>query len=115
MIAALLHDAIEDQNIRGRRSVASLVKASQRSSASDCNRQRAEQVGASQAQAEKLSNVRSPPSHWPAQRQLDYVACARDVVTALGDNVNENLQSAFATAAGAAEKAARAAMEAASQ
>ena len=35
--------------------------------------------------ADKVSNLRSvadsPPSHWPAQRRLDYVAWAKQVVS----------------------------------
>jgi hypothetical protein len=61
--------------------------------------------------ADKISNLNSmadsPPAHWPAQRRMDYVAWAKQVVSALGSGIEPGLQERFSIAAARAEQAAR--------
>jgi guanosine-3',5'-bis(diphosphate) 3'-pyrophosphohydrolase len=126
IIAALCHDAIEDQHIPREviaemfgEDVASLVvECTDDKSLPKSERKRLQIVNAPKKSArakllklaDKVSNLRSvadsPPSHWPAQRRLDYVAWARQVVSGLGDDVNLELQTKFVAAAIRAEEAA---------
>ena len=48
----------------------------------------------------------SPPAHWSVERQIEYVAWAKNVVAALGD-VHAPMQAEFALAADRADVAAR--------
>ena len=128
VIAALLHDAIEDQKIPREviaeefgEDVASLVvECTDDKSLPKPERKRLQIVNAPKKSArakllklaDKVSNLRSvadsPPSHWPAQRRADYVVWARKVVAGLGDDVNLDLQNKFSAAAIRAEQAASA-------
>jgi guanosine-3',5'-bis(diphosphate) 3'-pyrophosphohydrolase len=125
VIAALLHDAIEDQQISREiiaekfgEDVASLVvECTDDKTLPKPERKRLQIVNAPHKSArakllklaDKVSNLRSvadsPPSHWPAQRRLDYVAWARNVVAAMGGHLNEGLQNKFAAACIQAERA----------
>lgn len=127
VIAALLHDAIEDQKIPREliaeqfgEDVASLVfEVTDDKSLPKPERKRRQVETAPKKSprakllklADKVSNLKSvaasPPSHWPVQRRLDYVAWAKAVVAALGDDVDRSLQEQFARAAERAEFAAR--------
>lgn len=127
IIAALLHDAIEDQKIPREliaeqfgEDVASLVfEVTDDKSLPKPERKRLQVETAPKKSprakllklADKVSNLKSvavsPPSHWPVQRRLDYVAWAKAVVAALGDDVDRSLQEQFARAADRAEFAAR--------
>lgn len=125
VIAAFLHDTIEDQKITREliaeqfgEDVASLVaEVTDDKSLPKGDRKRLQVENAPNKSprakllklADKVSNLKSvavsPPSHWSAQRRLDYVGWARAVVAALGDNVNLALQEKFAHAANRAELA----------
>jgi (p)ppGpp synthase/HD superfamily hydrolase len=125
VIAALLHDAIEDQKIpreviveRFGEDVAALVsEVTDDKSLPRAERKRLQVEVASKKTprakllklADKISNMNSvalnPPAGWSVQRQLDYVAWAKTVVAAMGD-VNGPLETEFERAAGQAEAAA---------
>jgi len=127
VIAALLHDAIEDQKIPREliaeqfgEDVASLVvEVTDDKSLPKAERKRLQVVTAPKKSprakllklADKVSNLKSveisPPSHWPIQRRLEYIAWAKAVVAGLGDDVDASLQEQFARAADRAEFAAR--------
>lgn len=127
VIAALLHDAIEGVKIPREliaeqfgEDVASLVvEMTDDKSLPKPERKRRQVETAPKKSprakllklADKVSNLNSvaasPPSHWPVQRRLDYVAWAKAVVAALGDDVDRSLQEQFARAADRAELAAR--------
>lgn len=124
VIAALLHDAIEDCDIpageiaaRFGEDVAGLVLA-----VTDDKRLRKEERKRLQVEraagkplrakllklADKTSNLRamavSPPAGWPAARQREYIAWAREVVAGLR-GTNAWLEDAFDRAAAEAERA----------
>jgi guanosine-3',5'-bis(diphosphate) 3'-pyrophosphohydrolase len=127
VIAALLHDAIEDVKIPREliaeqfgEDVASLVvEVTDDKSLPKPERKRLQIETAPKKSprakllklADKVSNLKSvevsPPAHWPAQRRLDYVAWAKAVVAALGDDVDPSLKEQFVRAADRAELAAR--------
>jgi len=125
VIAALLHDAIEDQQVpRGiiaetfGEAVAKLVEeVSDDKSLSKEERKRLQIESAPSKSreakilklADKISNLKaiaaSPPSDWSIGRQLSYVAWAR----AVGDGLrgaSSSLEEQFALAAAEAERAA---------
>lgn len=118
VIAALLHDAIEDQEVpRGMiaasfgEDVASLVeeltddktqpKAARKQHQVDTAARKSEGAKIIKL-ADKTSNVRaiatSPPAEWSVQRRLDYVEWARQVVAGLR-GVNPWLEEQFDEAA----------------
>lgn len=123
VIAALLHDAIEDQKISREliaeqfgEDVASLVvEVTDDKSLPKAERKRHQVEAAPKKSprakllklADKVSNLNSvadsPPAHWPVQRRLDYVVWAKAVVAALGDDVDAGLRGQFARAAHRAE------------
>jgi (p)ppGpp synthase/HD superfamily hydrolase len=102
-IAALLHDAIEDQNVKAEtiarefgQHVADIVlEVTDDKSLPKAERKRLQVEHAPRKSreakliklADKISNVRaiahSPAPDWTAQRRLDYVQWARDVVAGL--------------------------------
>jgi GTP diphosphokinase / guanosine-3',5'-bis(diphosphate) 3'-diphosphatase len=124
--AAFLHDAVEDQGVSAEevaiafgRDVAVLVlEVTDDKSLPKPERKRLQVVNAPKKSAraallklaDKTSNLRavahSPAEHWPAQRRLDYVSWAREVVAGLPKG-NAWLEGEFAAAADAAEAAAR--------
>ena len=126
VIAALLHDAIEDQKIPQEviaenfgEDVASLVmEVTDDKTKPKEERKRLQIVNAPNKSprakllklADSTSNVKSvtdsPPADWPVSRRRDYIVWARQVVAALGD-VHPGLQELFASAAGRADEAAR--------
>lgn len=130
VVAALLHDAVEDQEVSRAaivqefgEDVASLVmEVTDDKRLPHQERKRLQVLHAPGRSpraallklADKTSNLTalaiSPPANWSAGRRLDYVQWARDVVAGL---VVENawLQERFADAADAAERAARAAVQ----
>jgi (p)ppGpp synthase/HD superfamily hydrolase len=125
VIAALLHDAVEDQEVSRATIVAefgedvatlvmevtddkTLPKA-QRKALQVEHAPHKSQRAALLKIADKTSNLMalasSPPADWPLQRRADYVRWARDVVAGLRvDNVF--LRERFAEAADAAAQAA---------
>ena len=124
VVAALLHDAVEDQPVSRAtiaaefgEDVASLVmEVTDDKSLPKADRKRLQIEHAPHKSpraalikiADKTSNMlalaSSPPADWPAQRRQDYVQFARDVVAGLpGESVF--LRTRFAAAADAAEKA----------
>ena len=123
VIAALLHDAIEDQGVtRGTISekfgedVASLVQeVSDDKSLPQAVRKRLQIEEAPKKSkrakilklADKISNVtaigRDPPPDWSAEGQRQYVQWGRDVVAGLRDAAPE-LEARFAAAAAEAER-----------
>ena len=127
VIAALLHDAIEDQKIpretiaeKFGENVASLVaEVTDDKSLPKPERKRLQIVNAPKMLArakllklaDKTSNLNSlansPPSHWPAQRRAEYVVWSKQVVAALGDGIEPVLMEKFTRAVGRAEQAAR--------
>jgi (p)ppGpp synthase/HD superfamily hydrolase len=127
VIAALLHDAIEDQQIpreiiaeKFGEDVASLVaEVTDDKTLLKPERKRLQIVNAPKKSArakllklaDKTSNLNSvadsPPSHWPVQRRAEYVVWAKQVVAALGDGVEPRLMEKFTRAVGRAEQAAR--------
>ena len=127
VIAALLHDAIEDQKISREaiaesfgEDVASLVcEVTDDKSLPKSERKRLQIENAPKKTArakllkiaDKISNMNSvamsPPEHWPVERRLAYVDWARSVVLALGDEVDPALQEQFSHAAERAVVAAR--------
>lgn len=126
VMAALLHDAIEDQGVPRAlieeafgEDVADLVEeVSDDKSLPQQERKRLQVENAGRATprarllklADKTSNLRaiaaSPPADWSVQRRLDYVRWGRDVVAALGP-VTPWLDQQFELAASAAERAIR--------
>jgi (p)ppGpp synthase/HD superfamily hydrolase len=128
VIAALLHDAIEDCGIAREEiahgfgeDVATLVVAV--TDDKNLPKEVRKQLQVDHAPqkprrakllklADKISNLRaiaaSPPANWSAERRLDYVSWARAVVVGLR-GVNPWLESRFDAAAEAAEQAVRAA------
>lgn len=127
VIAALLHDAIEDQKISREtiaaqfgEDVASLVvECTDDKSLPKPERKRLQIVNAPNKSArakllkiaDKVSNLNSmadsPPAHWPVQRRADYVIWAKQVVAAFGSGIEPRLQEKFSIAAARAEQAAR--------
>ncbi|MCX7313992.1 MAG: HD domain-containing protein [Alphaproteobacteria bacterium] len=127
VIAALLHDAIEDQKIPREviaaefgEDVASLVMEVTDDKALPKPERKRLQVETAHKKtprakvlklADKISNMNSvalsPPEHWSVERRLEYVAWSRSVVTALGDDVDASLLEEFSRAANRAELAAR--------
>jgi (p)ppGpp synthase/HD superfamily hydrolase len=125
MIAALLHDAVEDQGISRAtiaaefgEDVATLVMEVTDDKTLPKAQRKALQVehaphksprAALLKIADKTSNLMalasSPPADWPQQRRADYVQWARDVVAGLRVD-NAFLRERFAEAADAAERAA---------
>jgi (p)ppGpp synthase/HD superfamily hydrolase len=128
VIAALLHDAVEDQEISRAaivqefgEDVAGLVlEVTDDKSLPKEQRKRLQIEDAPEKSAraavlklaDKTSNLTamavSPPATWSAGRRLEYVQWARDVVAGLRVE-SPWLQERFADAADAAERAARAA------
>jgi guanosine-3',5'-bis(diphosphate) 3'-pyrophosphohydrolase len=126
VIAALLHDAIEDQKITRQEivekfgeDVAGLVcEVTDDKSLPKAERKRLQVETAAKKTprakilklADKTSNLNSvaasPPPDWSVQRRLDYVAWSKAVVTALG-TVDPTMQEQFSHAADRAEAAAR--------
>lgn len=127
VIAALLHDAIEDQKIPREviaaefgEDVASLVMEVTDDKALPKPERKRLQIETAHKKtprakllkiADKISNMNSvamsPPEGWSVERRLEYVAWSRNVVAALGDDVDASLLEEFACAAGRAELAAR--------
>ncbi|MFL5287125.1 MAG: HD domain-containing protein [Rhodopila sp.] len=125
VVAALLHDAVEDQDVAPAtiaaefgEDVAGLVMEVTDDKSLPEARRKALQVehaphksprAALLKIADKTSNlaelVSSPPTEWSAQRRADYVRWARDVVAGLPVD-NAFLSERFAQAADAAERAA---------
>jgi (p)ppGpp synthase/HD superfamily hydrolase len=124
--AALLHDAIEDQEV-GRATIAQefgedvaalVMEVTDDKSLPKAQRKRLqiEHAAAKSPRAailklaDKTSNLAalavSPPANWDRTRRLDYVQWAREVVSGLRLD-NPWLQERFADAADAAERAAR--------
>jgi guanosine-3',5'-bis(diphosphate) 3'-pyrophosphohydrolase len=128
VIAALLHDAIEDCDIAREQiaaefgeDVASLVmevtddKSLKKEVRKRLQVERAPHKSARAKLiklADKTSNLRaiaaSPPANWPLERKLDYVAWGRDVVAGLR-GTHAGLEALFDAAAEAAERAIKAA------
>jgi HD domain len=123
VIAAVLHDVVEDTpasfadlESRFGSDVAGLVReCTDDASLPKAERKRLQVVSAPGKSArakiiklaDKTSNLRalveSPPSAWPVDRRLGYVAWARDVAGGL-EGVNPWLEAQFAAAADAAER-----------
>lgn len=126
VIAALLHDAIEDQEVPSAmiadiwgQEVAKVVEeVTDDKSAPKDDRKRKQVEDASKKSprarliklADKTSNLRaitaSPPPEWTVKRRNEYVAWARDVVSGLG-KTNAFLEAEFDKAAKAAEQSVR--------
>ncbi len=124
VVAALLHDAVEDQPVSRAtiaaefgEEVASLVmEVTDDKSLPKADRKRLQIEHAPHKSpraaviklADKTSNMRalasSPPADWPMQRRQDYVRHAREVVAGLPGE-NEFLRTRFAAAADAADRA----------
>jgi (p)ppGpp synthase/HD superfamily hydrolase len=125
VIAALLHDAVEDQDI-SRATIAAefgedvttlvmevtddktLLKAQRKALQVEHAPHKSPRAALLKI-ADKTSNLMalasSPPADWPQQRRADYVQWARDVVAGLQVD-NAFLRERFAEAADAAERAA---------
>jgi (p)ppGpp synthase/HD superfamily hydrolase len=123
VIAAVLHDAIEDQNISyatiaqlfGEDVAALVQEVSDDKSIEPAERKRRQVEEASKKSprakilkiADKISNVigigNDPPPGWSVQRQRDYVRWGRDVVAGLR-GVAPKLEEKFDRAADDAEK-----------
>jgi (p)ppGpp synthase/HD superfamily hydrolase len=123
VVAALLHDAIEDQEVpreviahRWGEEVASIVaEVSDDKSLAQAERKRRQVLSAPDKSpgakliklADKTSNLRaitaSPSPDWSVKRRLDYIAWARDVVAGLR-GTNAWLEQAFDKAAEAADR-----------
>jgi (p)ppGpp synthase/HD superfamily hydrolase len=123
VIAALLHDAIEDQNIslvtiaeRFGDDVAALVQEvtdDKSLESSERKRRQVEEAPRKSARAkilklaDKVSNVTAigddPPAGWPVQRQREYVQWGRDVVAGL-KGVSRELEGKFDAVAAEAER-----------
>jgi (p)ppGpp synthase/HD superfamily hydrolase len=121
--AALLHDAVEDQNIPleeiaamfGGDVAALVAEVTDDKSLPKPERKRLQVANAPKKSnrakilkiADKITNVRaigaSPPPDWPAERRRDYIKWARDVVAALGE-VSPLLEAEFAQAADDADR-----------
>jgi guanosine-3',5'-bis(diphosphate) 3'-pyrophosphohydrolase len=126
VVAALLHDAIEDQEVpRGiiadlwGEDVASLVEelTNDKSLPKEVRKQEQVRNAPHKSQraktiklADKISNLRaitaSPPQDWTVRRRLEYVRRARDVVAGLR-GVNPRLEAEFDKVAAAAEESVR--------
>lgn len=124
IMAALLHDAIEDQGVtraeiveRFGEDVANLVaEVTDDKSLEKLERKRLQIVNAPKKTqrakllklADKTSNLRSlaasPPASWSEQRRTEYVAWTRQIVAALED-VAPSLEQQFVLAATDAERA----------
>jgi (p)ppGpp synthase/HD superfamily hydrolase len=127
IIAALLHDAIEDREVPREliadswgEAVARLVEevTDDKSQPKQVRKQLQIVSAASKSDqaklirlADKTSNLRaitsSPPPDWSLERRLEYIAWSREVVQNLG-GVNDWLESEFDHAANAAEESVRA-------
>ncbi len=123
VIAALLHDAIEDQEVpramiaeRWGESVARLVEEMTDDKSLPKDQRKREQIEGASAKshaakliklADKISNLRaicaSPPPDWSVKRRLDYVEWARKVVGGLR-GTDPFLEHLFDEAAEAATK-----------
>jgi (p)ppGpp synthase/HD superfamily hydrolase len=126
IIAALLHDAIEDQEVPSRmiadiwgKEVAKVVEElTDDKAAPKADRKRKQVEGASKKShrakliklADKTSNLRaitaSPPPEWTVKRRTEYVEWARDVVSGLR-GTNAFLEAEFDKAAKAADQSVR--------
>ncbi len=126
VVAALLHDAIEDQPVSraaiaqefGEDVAALVMEATDDKSLPKEQRKRLQVEHAAEKSpraallklADKTSNLAtmavSPPANWGMSRRLEYVQWARDVAAGLRVE-NAWLQERFADAADAAERAAR--------
>jgi len=127
VIAALLHDAIEDQEIPrkviaerfGEDVAALVVEVTDDKTLPKLERKRLQVVNAPNKSprakllklADKISNLNSvadsPPGHWSLERRREYVVWARQVVAGLGSDVNPALQERFGAAAARADMAAQ--------
>ncbi|MEA2907848.1 MAG: diphosphokinase / guanosine-3,5-bis(diphosphate) 3-diphosphatase [Alphaproteobacteria bacterium] len=127
VIAALLHDSVEDQKIPREviaesfgEDVASLVlEVSDDKDLPKPARKRLQIETAPDKTprakllkiADKISNMNSvavsPPADWPVERRLEYITWSKTVVAALGPDVDAALRAEFTLAAGRAELAAR--------
>jgi GTP diphosphokinase / guanosine-3',5'-bis(diphosphate) 3'-diphosphatase len=123
VIAALLHDAIEDCEVPRDliaqafgKDVASLVEevTDDKSLAKDVRKDEQIKTAATKSPrakilklADKISNLRaiaaSAPSNWSVKRRLEYVCWAREVAKGLR-GVNQKLEKQFDNAAAAAEQ-----------
>ena len=123
VVAALLHDAIEDQEVPGGMiadafggDIAALVAELTDDKTQPKAARKQHQVDAAPRKsdgakiiklADKTSNVRaigsSPPADWSVQRRLDYIAWARQVVAGLR-GANPWLEARFDEAAERAER-----------
>ncbi len=123
IIAALLHDAIEDQQIspatiasRFGDDAAALVQEvtdDKSLPSSERKRRQVEEAPRKSARAkilklaDKVSNVTAigndPPADWPVQRQSDYIQWGRNVVAGL-KGVSRELEGKFDAAAAEAER-----------
>jgi len=130
VVAALLHDAIEDQQIApaviaeafGEDVAALVLEVTDDKALPKPQRKRLQVEHAPHASpraallklADKTSNLNalasSPPAEWPEQRRLDYVQWARDVAAGL-QVTNAWLRQRFEIAANAAERSARSGWE----
>jgi len=126
VIAALLHDAIEDQEVprsliadNWGEDVASLVEELTDDKSLPKEVRKQEQVKNAPHKspraktiklADKISNLRaitaSPPREWSVRRRLEYVRWARAVVAGLR-GANPRLEAEFEKTAAAAEESAR--------
>jgi (p)ppGpp synthase/HD superfamily hydrolase len=123
VIAALLHDAIEDCEVPGElitetfgKDVASLVREVTDDKRLPKSVRKKKQVKTARSKsarakvlklADKISNLRaiaaSAPSDWSVKRRLEYVQWAREVAKGLR-GVNQKLEEQFDNAAAAAER-----------
>ena len=123
VVAALLHDAIEDQEVPREMiaeafgdDVAALVEEVTDDKSLEKHERKRLQVEHAYKKsdrakvlklADKISNLRtistSPSPEWSVKRRLDYVAWAREVVSGLR-GVNDRLEAEFDRAAVAAEQ-----------
>ena len=123
VIAALLHDAIEDCEVPGElitetfgKDVASLVREVTDDKRLPKAVRKKKQVKTARSKstrakvlklADKISNLRaiaaSAPSDWSVKRRLEYVQWAREVAKGLR-GVNQKLEEQFDNAAAAAER-----------
>ncbi len=124
IIAALLHDAIEDQGVAratiaamfGEDVAALVAEVSDDKALPQATRKRLQVEQAPRKSkrakiiklADKISNVQaiavSPPADWSRARRRDYVRWARDVVAGLA-GVSPTLEQQFERVAAAAEQA----------
>lgn len=124
IVAALLHDTIEDQPITreqiaeefGERVAGLVMEATDDKSLPKAERKRLQIETATHKSrdakllklADKISNLRSiaasPPAHWPLERRADYIAWAVNVVEAGSLGHSAFLDERFAEARAEAER-----------